>query len=101
MAAKKYRVIAFDQPPGFGHSQRPRSTIWTPEAQADLIHAALCKIRVSRAVVLGHSWGASVAAALALKYPQDVGGLVLASGYYYPTVAPTSCLRPGRRWLSW
>ena len=94
MAAKKYRVIAFDRP-GFGHSQRPRSTIWTPEAQADLIHAALCKIRVSRAVVLGHSWGASVAAALALKYPQDVGGLVLASGYYYPTVRADVVLASG------
>ncbi len=57
-----------------------------PEAQADLIHAALRKIGVSRATVLGHSWGASVAVALALKYPAAVGGLVLASGYYYPTV---------------
>src|SRR4051794_1696772 len=26
MAAKKYRVIAFDRP-GFGHSERPRATI--------------------------------------------------------------------------
>ena len=85
MAAKKYRVIAFDRP-GFGHSERPRATIWTPEAQADLIHAALSKLGVSRVIVLGHSWGASVATALALKYPQDVGGLVLASGYYYPSV---------------
>jgi alpha-beta hydrolase superfamily lysophospholipase len=85
MAAKKYRVIAFDRP-GFGYSERPRTTIWTPEAQADLIHAALRKIRVSRVIVLGHSWGASVATALALKYPQDVRGLVLASGYYYPSV---------------
>ena len=42
LAAKKYRVIAFDRP-GYGHSDRPRSTIWTPEAQADLIHAALTK----------------------------------------------------------
>jgi pimeloyl-ACP methyl ester carboxylesterase len=84
MAAQKYRVIAFDRP-GFGHSERPRSTVWTPQAQADLIHAALAKIGVSRAIVLGHSWGASVATALALKYPQTVGSLVLASGYYYPS----------------
>jgi pimeloyl-ACP methyl ester carboxylesterase len=84
MAAQKYRVIAFDRP-GFGHSERPRATVWTPQAQADLIHAALAKIGVSRAIVLGHSWGASVAAALALKYPQAVGSLVLASGYYYPS----------------
>jgi hypothetical protein len=30
LAAKKYRVIAFDRP-GFGYSPRPRRTVWTPE----------------------------------------------------------------------
>jgi pimeloyl-ACP methyl ester carboxylesterase len=83
LAAKKYRVIAFDRP-GFGHSGRPRSTIWTPEAQADLIAGALQKIGVPRAIILGHSWGTLVALALAMKYPQEVQALVLASGYYYP-----------------
>jgi pimeloyl-ACP methyl ester carboxylesterase len=53
-----------------------------------LIKTALAKIGVSNAIVLGHSWGASVAAALALKYPGLVRGLVLASGYYYPTARP-------------
>jgi pimeloyl-ACP methyl ester carboxylesterase len=72
--------------PGFGYSERPRRTIWTPEAQANLICKALRQIGISRAIVLGHSWGASVATALALKYPEMVAGLVLASGYYYPTV---------------
>jgi pimeloyl-ACP methyl ester carboxylesterase len=85
LAAKKYRVIAFDRP-GYGHSARPRGTIWTPEAQADLINAALLKIGVSRAVILGHSWGTLVALAIALKYQQRVQGLILASGYYYPTI---------------
>jgi pimeloyl-ACP methyl ester carboxylesterase len=84
LAAKKYRVVAFDRP-GYGHSGRPRTTLWTPEAQADLIHAALAQIGVERATVLGHSWGCSVAVALAHKYPGLVGGLVLAAGYYYPT----------------
>jgi pimeloyl-ACP methyl ester carboxylesterase len=85
MASRKYRVIAFDRP-GFGYSARPRGTIWTPEKQADLIHHALMQIGISRATVLGHSWGASVAVALALKHPELVAGVVLASGYYYPTV---------------
>jgi pimeloyl-ACP methyl ester carboxylesterase len=85
LAAKSYRVIAFDRP-GFGHSERPRNTVWTPTAQADLIAAALKKIDVQRAIVLGHSWGTLVAVALALRYPQDVQAVVLASGYYYPTV---------------
>jgi len=84
-AAHKYRVIVFDRP-GFGFSDRPRLTIWTPEAQAELIHKALRQIGISHAVVLGHSWGASVAIALALRDPALVSRLVLASGYYYPTV---------------
>jgi len=53
-----------------------------------LIKAALAQLRVSNAVVLGHSWGASVAVAIAQKYPGLVRGLVLASGYYYPTARP-------------
>src|SRR3978361_2176628 len=48
MAAKTYHVIVFDRP-GYGHSERPRSTIWTPDAQADLIHKALQQIGVSQA----------------------------------------------------
>ena len=83
-AAKNYRVIAFDRP-GYGYSDRPRSTIWTPEAQADLIHRALEELDATPAIVLGHSWGASVAVALAVKYEDSVKALVLASGYYYPT----------------
>jgi pimeloyl-ACP methyl ester carboxylesterase len=84
LAAKNYRVIVFDRP-GFGHSDRPRNVVWTPDAQAELIKQALTRLDVSNATVLGHSWGASVAVALALKYPDMIRGLVLASGYYYPT----------------
>src|ERR1700712_3296224 len=35
------------------------------------------------AIVLGHSWGTLVGLALALRYPDAVQALVLASGYYY------------------
>ena len=85
MAAENYRVIVFDRP-GFGHSLRPRNVVWTPEAQADLFMKALDRLNVQRAIVLGHSWGASVAVALAIKHPSVVEALVLASGYYFPTV---------------
>jgi pimeloyl-ACP methyl ester carboxylesterase len=83
LAAKKYRVIAFDRP-GFGHTARPRGTIWTAEAQADLIAAALEQMRIPAAIVLGHSWGTLVALALAAKHPQHVRSLILVSGCYYP-----------------
>src|SRR3954454_2568162 len=87
LAAKNHRVIVFDRP-GFGHSDRPRNVVWTQAAQAELIGSALHRLGVTHAIVLGHSWGASVAVALALKYPKLVQGLVLASGYYYPTLRP-------------
>jgi pimeloyl-ACP methyl ester carboxylesterase len=87
LAVRTHRVIMFDRP-GFGHSDRPRHVVWTPDAQAELIERALRQLGQSRAIVLGHSWGASVAVALALKFPQLVRGLVLASGYYYPTLRP-------------
>lgn len=93
-AARRHRVIAFDRP-GFGHSSRPRDRVWSAEAQADLLHAALSRLGVTRALVLGHSWGASVATALALKHPQSVSGLVLVSGYYFPTFRPDMALLSG------
>ena len=83
-AAKRHRVIAFDRP-GFGHSSRPAGKDWTPEAQAKAIHAALAELGVERAVVLGHSWGTLVAVAMAQSFPQTVSGLVLESGFYFPT----------------
>jgi pimeloyl-ACP methyl ester carboxylesterase len=94
VASQKYRVIVFDRP-GFGHTRRPRSTMWDAVKQADLLYRALVKIGVSRATVLGHSWGASVAVALALTHPGFVGGLVLVSGYYYPTMRADVALLSG------
>lgn len=87
LASKNHRVIIFDRP-GFGHSGRPRNSVWSQTAQADLIGSALAQLGVTQAVVLGHSWGASVAVALALRQPNLVQALVLASGYYYPTLRP-------------
>jgi pimeloyl-ACP methyl ester carboxylesterase len=84
IAAKNYRVIAFDRP-GYGYSGRPRRTIWTPQAQARLLHHALQRLQVEQPVVVGHSWGTLVAVALGLEFPADVKSLVLLSGYYYPT----------------
>lgn len=84
-AAERYRVIAFDRP-GFGYSERPRSTIWTPEKQARLLHKALEQLGIENPIVLGHSWGTLVALSMALAFPQDVRGLVLLSGYYYPSL---------------
>jgi pimeloyl-ACP methyl ester carboxylesterase len=79
----KYRVVVFDRP-GFGHSHRPRGRKWTAAEQADLIHAALERLGVGPAVVVGHSWGTLVALALAERHPASTAGLALLSGYYFP-----------------
>jgi len=79
------RVIVFDRP-GFGHSERPRGRAWTAAQQADLLHKALVALHVRRPVVVGHSWGTLVALTLALAHPADTAGLVLLSGYYFPTL---------------
>lgn len=82
--SERHRVIAFDRP-GYGHSGRPRDRLWTPQTQGAVIQQALRQIGVQRPVVLGHSWGTLVALNMALGDAADVRGLVLVSGYYYPS----------------
>lgn len=89
--AKSNRVIAFDRP-GFGHSDRRRTTIWTPAAQARLIASALAQRGESGATVVGHSFGTLVAAELGLTCPELVRSLVLIGGYYYPSVRPDAVI---------
>ena len=70
LLARRHRVIAFDRP-GFGYSDRPHGSAWSARAQADLLRDALVILGINRPVVLGHSWGAAVALALALNHPSD------------------------------
>ncbi|WP_203076016.1 alpha/beta fold hydrolase [Falsiroseomonas ponticola] len=83
LLARHRRVVAIDRP-GFGRTDRPRDRDWTPEAQAALVAAAIDRLGLVRPIVLGHSFGAMVAVALALDHASKVGGLVLAGGYYFP-----------------
>ena len=86
-AAQDFRVIAFDRP-GFGHSARPRHRIWTARAQAHLLRQAFRQAGIDQPIILAHGTGAQVALALALDYPDEIRGLVLMSGYYYPSLHP-------------
>ncbi len=90
-ASERYQVIAFDRP-GFGYSTRPRSTVWTPDAQARLIHKALQRLGVARPIVAAHSMGTQVALSLATLFPDDVRSLALLSGYYYPSLRADALL---------
>ncbi len=82
LAAERYRVIVVDRP-GHGHSASAGRGGCTPERQADLLLAALRRLEVDDPIVLGHSWGATVAMALGLLHPHTLRALVLLSGYWY------------------
>lgn len=85
--AKRYRVVAFDRP-GFGYSQRPWGKIWTPRRQAGLLAKACTALGLGEPIVVGHSLGTQVTLELALEDTISVRGLVLVSGYYFPTARP-------------
>lgn len=79
-----FRAIAIDRP-GYGHSDRPRDRVWDPHEQARALRDALSRISAERPIIVGHSFGALVALAWALDEPQSISGLVLLSGFLYPT----------------
>lgn len=83
-AAAKHRAIAFDRP-GFGHSTRPRRLTWTAATEAAAFAKAFKTLGLDRPIIVAHSYATQVALALALNHPQSVSGLVLISGYYFPT----------------
>ncbi len=82
--ARHHRVIILDRP-GFGHSSRPRDRVWTASEQGRLIWRALDRLGVERPILVGHSWGTLVALAMAGQRQDRTKGIVLASGYYYPS----------------
>src|SRR5690349_23150321 len=77
-----YRIVAIDRA-GHGRSDRP-SGIVTVEVQAELLHQTLSHLNISKPLLVGHSWGAALALAYTLKYPNEVSGLVLLAPAAYP-----------------
>jgi pimeloyl-ACP methyl ester carboxylesterase len=69
------RAIAFDQR-GFGESDHPSSGYTIPDFAADLV-ALLDALDISRAVLVGHSYGTFVARRAALVAPERVAALAL------------------------
>lgn len=78
----RYRVIAVDRP-GHGDSDRAANAD-TVEEQAKILHDELTALSIKRPILVGHSWGGSLALAYALAYPEDLGGIVLVAPAAYP-----------------
>src|SRR5512138_1936086 len=76
LLSREYRVIAIDRP-GHGNSDRPPGKSETAESQAQLLHQTLSHLGVTQPILIGHSWGAALALAYALKYPDELSAMVL------------------------
>lgn len=83
LLSENYRVIAIDRP-GHGDSDRPKGKEASVEYQAQLLHETFADLGIKRPVLVGHSWGGSLALCYALKYPDDVAGMVLLAPAAYP-----------------
>lgn len=87
----RYRVIVFDRP-GMGYTDRTAdkydSVLTTqaesPAEQAALLQAAAAQLGADRPIVLGHSYGGSVALAWGLNHPENAAGIVNLAGPSHP-----------------
>lgn len=80
---RDFRVIAFDRP-GFGYSDDLGDDGISPLVQAAHLQKAAMLLGVTRPVVLGHSYGGSVAMGWALTDPSQTRGVVVVSGATLP-----------------
>lgn len=78
LLCRNHRVIMIDRP-GHGWSTREALSDATPAIQARMIDEALGKLGITRALIVGHSWGGALVCAMAIHRPSRVAGLVMLS----------------------
>ena len=79
----RHRVIAVDRP-GHGLSERRRLIDASPWRQARAIREALEELGVERPVIVGHSFGGTVALCYGLSYPQATEAIVSLAPLCFP-----------------
>jgi pimeloyl-ACP methyl ester carboxylesterase len=75
---RRFRVVTYDAR-GHGLSAKPSSGYGFDSIVADA-RAVIRAVALRRPIVIGHSWGATVALELAARHPRVVGGAVLVDG---------------------
>lgn len=76
LADAGFRVIAIDLP-GYGYSDKPADGRYTINSQAHAVFRLMDRLGIEKATVVGASYGAAVAATMALDFPERVERLVL------------------------
>ena len=95
--SKLGRVIAFDRP-AFGLSERPLDwegqNPYSPESQTELVLGLMEHLNVDQAIMVGNSAGGTIAAQVALAYPDRVAALVLVDPAVYTGGGAPGWIRP-------
>ena len=76
-----YRCVALEQR-GHGQTDQPPTGYDWQTLSTDVVEA-MDQLGLTKATVVGHSWGAYVALSVAAKYPERVSGLVMIDGGFF------------------
>jgi pimeloyl-ACP methyl ester carboxylesterase len=80
--AGRARMIFVDRP-GAGYSQRGSGNKASPQEQARLVARLLDSLNIEKAIIVGHSLGGAVAAAMAVNHNKKMAGLILLAPAVY------------------
>ncbi|MGQ0840968.1 alpha/beta hydrolase [Actinokineospora sp.] len=90
MAAEGHATLTIDRL-GAGASSAPPSTAYRPDTQQHVLHQVLRAVHArgyGRVVVVGHSFGSTLARTIAIHHPEDVDALILTGEASYPAEVP-------------
>jgi pimeloyl-ACP methyl ester carboxylesterase len=72
----EFRVILMDRP-GSGYSRRAPGATGRLTEQSAIVAEFICKLKLDRPLLVGHSLGGAIALGVALNHPETVRGLAL------------------------
>ena len=94
---KEFRLFSVDRP-GYGFSDFGNPTTSLRRQAALIVPLLRRAAQAGRVVVVGHSYGATIAVRLAMDYPRLVHGLILVAGAVDPFVEPIFWFNEPAEW---
>jgi len=89
--SRRHRVTAFDRA-GHEGGHRGHRPGGSPQAHASLLRESIVALGLRRPVIVGHSFGGAVALSHALRFPDEVAGVVAVAPIVFPELRPEHLL---------